>query len=170
MYPRIGTSRCPPLPSTGSRLGQFPRFIGTMGFYDPSVPVPASFGLPCRRGTAHRRRRGGLPRSRRIPVRACPGLGTPAARREPRITVPAIQPSVRLTTSASATRKDFGAESARPAPSLSTLHLAGRPARCKTRYRPARYGVDRAGFTPAGFHQEVSRAHDVPPLPRLVAL
>jgi hypothetical protein len=81
--------------------------------------------------------------------------------REPRLTVPAILPSVRLTTSASATRKDFGAESARPAPLLSTLHLAGRPARRKTRYRPARYSVDRAGFTPAGLLQEVSRAHHV---------
>src|SRR5215831_6334930 len=38
--------------------------------------------------------------------------------------------------------------------------------RCKTRYRPARYGVGRAGFAPAGFHSEVSRAHAVPPLPR----
>src|SRR5271169_2256935 len=33
------------------------------------------------------------------------------------------------------------------------------PTNGNTRYRPARYGFDRAGLTPAGFHQEVSLAH-----------
>src|SRR6202049_115123 len=54
-----------------------------------------------------RRRRGGLPRSWGIPLRACPGLGTPAVRQEPRLTVLAMLPSVRLTTSASATMDVF---------------------------------------------------------------
>jgi hypothetical protein len=63
-----------------------------------------------------RRRRGGLPRSWGIPVRACLGLETPAARRDPRIAVLAMRPSVASTTSASATKADFGAESTRPAP------------------------------------------------------
>ena len=30
--PQIGTSRCPPLPSSGFRLGQFSTFVGTTGF------------------------------------------------------------------------------------------------------------------------------------------
>ena len=46
MYPRIGTFWCPPLSSSGSRLGQFPTFPGSTGFYDPSAPVPAVFGFP----------------------------------------------------------------------------------------------------------------------------
>jgi hypothetical protein len=50
------------------------------------------------------------------PSESVPRAGTPAARREPRLAVPAIRPSVRTTTSASATGKDFGAESARPTP------------------------------------------------------
>jgi hypothetical protein len=76
---------------------------------------------------SRRRRRRGLPGLWEIPLRACPGLGTPAVRREPRVAVPAMRPSVTLTTSASAAWADFGAESTRPAPSLSTLHLVGHP-------------------------------------------
>jgi hypothetical protein len=36
---------------------------------------------------------------------------------------------------------------------------ASYPTNGNTRYRPASYGVDRAGLTPAGFHQKVSLAH-----------
>ena len=36
---------------------------------------------------------------------------------------------------------------------------ASHPADGNTRFRPARYGFDRAGLTPAGFHQKVSLAH-----------
>lgn len=36
---------------------------------------------------------------------------------------------------------------------------ASHPANGNTRYRPARYGSNRAGLTPAGFHQKVSLAH-----------
>jgi hypothetical protein len=127
MYPPVGTSRCPPLPSSGSRPRQFPTFVGTMGFYDSSCPsrrssVSLDHAVPPPGGDEEV-----FPRSWGIPLRACPGLGTPAARREPRIAVLALLPSVEETTSASATLDDFGAESARPAPLLSTLHLAGRP-------------------------------------------
>lgn len=30
------------------------------------------------------------------------------------------------------------------------------PGQCKTHYRPARYGFDRIGFSPTGFHSKVS--------------
>jgi hypothetical protein len=138
------------------------------GLLRPLLAHPGSLRSPLTsRYRLGQRRRRGLPRSWGIPLRACPGLGTPAARREPRLTVPAIQPSVDTTTSASATKQDFGAE-IRAARSLACLRFTSPVARrkCKTRYRPARYGVDRAGFAPAGFHSEVSRAHDAPPLPR----
>jgi hypothetical protein len=36
---------------------------------------------------------------------------------------------------------------------------ASHPTNGNTRYRPARYGFDRAGLTPAGLHQEVSLTH-----------
>jgi hypothetical protein len=54
-------------------------------------------------------------------VKACPGLRTPAAPDALALTVVRMLPSARLTASASATIKDYGAESARPASSLSTL-------------------------------------------------
>ena len=87
------------------------------GLLRPLLAHPGSLRSPLTtRYRLRRRRRGGLPRSWGIPLRTCPGLGTPAVRREPRMSVLAMQPSVRLTTSASATRTDFGAESTRPAP------------------------------------------------------
>ena len=62
-----------------------------------------------------------FPSSWRIPVKACPGLGTPAAPGNLALTVAQILPSARLIASASATTNDFGAESARPTSLLSTL-------------------------------------------------
>jgi hypothetical protein len=74
-----------------------------------------------------RRRQAGLPSSWRILMKACPGLGTPAAPGALALTVARMLPSVRLTTSASATNKDFGAVSTRPASSLSTLRTHQSP-------------------------------------------
>lgn len=62
-----------------------------------------------------------FPSSWRIPVKACPGLGTPAAPGNLAIAVAQMLPSARLIASASATTNDFGAESARPTSLLSTL-------------------------------------------------
>jgi hypothetical protein len=112
------------------------------------------------------RRAGGLPGSWGIHVKACPGLGTPVARQQPRFAVVPILPSASETASASTTVCDFGAESSRPAFSLSTLHPTGHPMKCKTRYRPARYGFDRAGLSPARLRREVSPAHVRFPLPQ----
>src|SRR5438093_2767982 len=63
-----------------------------------------------------------FPSSWRILVKACPGLGTPAAPNDLALTVVQMLPSARLMASASATTNDFGAESSRPTVSLSTLH------------------------------------------------
>jgi hypothetical protein len=62
-----------------------------------------------------------FPSSWRILVKACPGLGTPAAPNDLALAVVQILPSARLMASASATTNDFGAESSRPTVSLSTL-------------------------------------------------
>ena len=62
-----------------------------------------------------------IPSSWRILVKACPGLGTPAAPNDLALAVVQILPSARLMASASATINDFGAESSRPSFSLSTL-------------------------------------------------
>jgi len=63
-----------------------------------------------------------FPSSWGILVKACPGLGTPAALSDLALAVAQILPSARLIASASATTNDFGAESSRPTVSLSTLH------------------------------------------------
>jgi hypothetical protein len=63
-----------------------------------------------------------FPSSWRIPLKACPGLGTPAAPSDLALAVAQMLPSARLIASASATTNDFGAESSRPTSLLSTLH------------------------------------------------
>ena len=45
---------------------------------------------------------------------------------------------------------------------------AGRPTNGNTRYRPARYGFDRAGLAPAGLQQEVSLTHHSSPSSALI--
>ena len=71
-----------------------------------------------------------------------------------------MRPSVGQTTSASATGIKISELNPRgPLPCCLRFTSPVARRRCKTRYRPTRYGVDRAGFAPAGFHQEVSCAH-----------
>jgi hypothetical protein len=129
MCPSPGTSRCSPLPSRGFRPRQFPTFVGTTGSYDSSVLVPLVSGLPRPSGTST-----SVEETRRSPT----FVGNPSE------SVPRAGDSGGSTsTSPSGARDtafrglnhvgirnvaDFGAESARPAPSLSTLHLAGCPA------------------------------------------
>ena len=79
------------------------------------------------------------------------GCSTPAALSDLALAVVQILPSAFERASASATMSDFGAESSRPAISLSTLQPASHPARGKTRYRSVSYDFDRAGLSPAGF-------------------
>jgi len=54
-------------------------------------------------------------------VKACPGLGTPAAPNDLAFAVVRMLSSARLTASTSATVNDFGAAPSRPASSLPTL-------------------------------------------------
>src|ERR1700694_2153050 len=90
-----------------------PRYYGVVRLL---VARPGGLRSPSTTRYPHSRgRRRGLPGSWGIPLRPCPGLGTPAVRRDPRLTVLAMRPSVALTTSAPATWADFGAESTRPA-------------------------------------------------------
>ena len=156
MFPPLGTSVRSPLPSSGSRVAAVPRLHRYYGFIrllsarprrspvsldrrvpprDASLfprlahPCPPGPGSFCRvnHTRSQRRRQRGLPGSWRIPLRACPGLGTPAAPGNLALSVTRMLPSDRLTASASATTNDFGAESARPAPSLPTLRTRRSP-------------------------------------------
>jgi hypothetical protein len=90
-----------------------------------------------------------FPSSWRILVKACPGLGTPAAPNDLALTVAQMLPSARLIASASATTNDFGAESARPTYLLSTLQppsVTRREARLAT-------GPPATALTGLDFHQ-----------------
>ncbi len=55
--------------------------------------------------------------------------------------------------------KDFGADPHGLLTRCVRFAPASRPANGNTRYRPARYGFDRAGLAPAGLQQEVSPPH-----------
>jgi hypothetical protein len=175
---------------------RFPTFSGTMTSYDclPSIPNP--FGLPwfpvplqdtffaparvyptlyrpaslqVNHAYLCQGRRQTLPGSWGTPLIACPGLGTPAAPDDLALTLARVLPSARLIASASATTKDFGADSSRPATPLCTPHPKSHPSRCNTRYRPARYSFGRAGFPPAGSHRKVSSSHVRIPLSQAFA-
>src|SRR5882724_7500499 len=92
---------------------------------------------------------GGLPGSWRIPVKACPGLGTPAAPNDLAVSVVRMLSSAWLTASTSATANDFGAAPSRPASSLPTLQpppVARREARLAT-------GLPATALAGLDFHQ-----------------
>jgi hypothetical protein len=135
-------SRVPPVPHLPRYYGVvrllqpvpavsgLPRRRGTSplgcGVCSPGRRIHASRGrAPLRSGGAHaclvREEAGGLPGSWRIPVKACPGLGTPAAPNDLAFAVVRMLSSARLTASTSATVNDFGAAPSRPASSLPTL-------------------------------------------------
>jgi len=115
---------------------------------DPQLPVS---GLPRPCGTAYASGDEEVSQVHGESLRMCPGLGTPAGSREPRITVLPMRPSVTLTTSAPATWADFELNPRGPLPHCLRFTPPVARRRCKTHYRPARYVVGRAGFAPAGF-------------------
>jgi hypothetical protein len=106
-------SGCPRPPATSSARCLF-------------APLPAHLCRPwpgpLLSGEPHLSYAGGdwevFPSSWRIPVIACPGLGTPAAPNGLALSVVQILPSAWLMASAPATTNDFGAESSRPTISL----------------------------------------------------
>ena len=152
MSPSTVPSVCSPLPSRGSRLAPVPharryyevvrllharpgrlrspltaRYLSAECPFVPlaSASKPAgAWPVAVRRAVPVRVREetGGLPGSWRIPVKACHGLGTPAAPNDLAVTVVRMLSSARLTASTSATVNDFGAAPSRPASSLPTLH------------------------------------------------
>ena len=104
----------------------------------------------------------------RNPVIACPGLATPAAPNNLALTVVRILPSAIPRASASATMIDFGAESSRPAISLSTLQ----PPPVTRREARLASGLPATTLTGLDLHQlvplrEVSSAHLESPSPKL---
>jgi len=109
-----------------------------------------------------------FPSSWRILVKACPGLGTPAALSNLALAVAQMLPSARLIASASATTNDFGAESSRPTSLLSTLQppsVTRREARLAT-------GLPATALAGLDFHQldSYERFHQLisnPPFPSL---
>ena len=64
-----------------------------------------------------------------------------------------------------ATSRVFGAESSRPASLLCTLRTHQSPGEWQHSLPVCLLDCDRAGLSPAGFHQEVSPFISVPPLP-----
>jgi len=90
-----------------------------------------------------------FPSSWRILLKACPGLGTPAAPGNLALAVAQMLPSARLIASASATTNDFGAESARPTSLLSTL----RPPSVTRREARLATGLPATALTGLDLHQ-----------------
>lgn len=115
--------------------------------------------IPTPQGLAHlsggappvaRRRWSALLCSWEAPVEACPGLGTPAVQGHLALSVTSVRPSARLRASAPATKNAFGAESSRPASSLSTLRTRQLPGEWQDSLPVCPLRLDRAGLTPAG--------------------
>jgi hypothetical protein len=109
-----------------------------------------------------------FPSSWRIPVKACPGLGTPAAPNDLALPVVQMLPSARLIASASATTNDFGAESTRPTSLLSTL----RPPSVTRRKARLATGLPATALAGLDLHQldSFERFHQLilnPPFPSL---
>jgi hypothetical protein len=165
------TPPCPSRPSPVSLDGAVP--LRWMRVCSPGQCIQTS------RGRAHwgqachacllREEAGGLPGSWGIHVKACPGLGTPAAPNDLAVTVVRMLSSARLTASTSATVNDFGAAPSRPASSLPTLHPRQSPGErqgslpaCPLRRWP---GWTLTSWIPSrGFSQPM---FDFPPLPGL---
>ena len=94
-----------------------------------------------------------------IPLEACPELGTPATPARPRI-IGRPSAAFRLVNGVGiATSRVFGAESSRPASLLCTLRTHQSPGEWQHSLPVCLLDCDRAGLTPAGFHQEVSPSH-----------
>ena len=167
MFPSADTSACSPLPSSGYRGRSLRKPCGS-----PPSPVlrgrktarpsfPVASGLPWRSVPPMVRRRwGSSPGFLGNPYfEACPELGTPATPARPRI-IGRPSAAFRLVNGVGiATSRVFGAESSRPASLLCTLRTHQSPGEWQHSLPVCLLDCDRAGLTPAGFHQEVSPSH-----------
>jgi hypothetical protein len=166
MFPSPDTSACSPLPSSGYRgrslrkpCGSPPsQVLRVRKTARPSVPVAS--GFPWRPVPPMVRRRWG----------SSPGfLGNPFGSMprardsgDPGATSHYGRPSAafRLVNGVGiATSRVFGAESSRPASLLCTLRTHWSPGEWQHSLPAYLLDSDRAGLTPAGFHQEVSPFH-----------
>ena len=166
MFPSADTSACSPLPSSGCRGRSLRKPCGS-----PPSPVlrgrktarpsfPVASGFPWRSVPPMVRRRWrALLGSWEIPLEACPELGTPATPARPRI-IGRPDAAFRLVNGVGiATSRVFGAESSRPASLLCTLRTHRSPGGWQHSLPACLLDCDRAGLSPAGFHQEVSPSH-----------
>ena len=160
------TCTCSPLPSSGFRGRSFrspavphlPRYYGVVRLL--LHPWTGAYGLPWRpRYRSCERRWRALLGSWGILLEACPELGTPATPARPR-SIGRPDAAFRLVNSVGiAISRVFGAESSRPASLLCTLRTHQSPGEWQHSLPACLLDCDRAGLTPAGFHQEVSPSH-----------
>jgi hypothetical protein len=166
MFPSADTSACSPLPSSGCRGRSLRKPCGSplsqvlRGRKTARPSVPVASGFPWRSVPPMMRRRwgsspgflgnpfGSMPRARDSgDPGATSHIGRPDA-------------AFRLVNSVGiATSRVFGAESSRPASLLCTLRTHQSPGEWQHSLPVCLLDCDRAGLTPAGFHQEVSPFH-----------
>jgi len=166
MFPSADTSACSPLPSSGCRGRSLRKPCGSplsqvlRGRKTARPSFPVTSGFPWRSVPPMMRRRwGALLGSWEIPLEACPELGTPATPARPRI-IGRPSAAFRIVNGVGiATSRVFGAESSRPASLLCTLRTHQSPGEWQHSLPACLLDCDRAGLTPAGFHQEVSPSH-----------
>src|SRR6266567_8857285 len=166
MFPSADTSACSPLPSSGCRGRSLRKPCGSppspvLRVHKTARPfVPVASGFPWRPVPPHgEEEMESSPVFLEIPLEACPELGTPATPAQPRI-IGRPDAAFRFVNIVGiATSRVFGAESSRPASLLCTLRTHQSPGEWQHSLPVCLLDWDRAGLTPAGFHQEVSPSH-----------
>lgn len=165
MFPSTDVATCASLPSSGYRGRSFRKPCGSPPSQvlwscktaRPSARVPS--GRPLGSRTSRDKRRsswcgrgwGALLGSWAVPLKACPGLETPATPARPRYNGRCrMLPSARLRASAFATFNDFGAEFSRPAFLLCTLRTHRLPSEWQHSLLVCLLDFNQAGLSPAG--------------------
>jgi hypothetical protein len=166
MFPSPDTPACFPLPSRGYRGRSLRKPCGSppssvlwgRKTAQPSIRNPS--GRPCGHVPLRCERRwGALLGSWEIPVETCPELVTPATPAQPRNNGPP-NAAFRLVNSVGiATSRVFGADLHSLFPCCVRFALIGRPVNVQHSLPACLLDCDRAGLSPAGFHQEVSPSH-----------
>ncbi len=155
-----------PLPSSGCRGRSLRKPCGSppspvLRVHKTARPfVPVASGFPWRPVPPHgEEEMESSPVFLEIPLEACPELGTPATPAQPRI-IGRPDAAFRFVNIVGiATSRVFGAESSRPASLLCALRTHQSPGEWQHSLPACLIDCDRAGLTPAGFHQEVSPSH-----------
>ena len=154
-FPPVGPVAAPCGSPAVPHLHRYYGFVRLLVHLSRSPPV----SLDGRYLPMVRRRWRALLGSWEIPLKACPELGTPATPARPRF-IGRPSAAFRLVNGVGiATSRVFGAESSRPASLLCTLRTHQSPGEWQHSLPVCLLDCDRAGLTPAGFHQEVSPSH-----------